>query len=349
MDFTFPSMIDRNNVDEVRKTLKLFQKCLKVKYDSICKKLDDERIKEFIRQRCENYTDAKGKMITSFLDKYTASIVIDRVLLNSNQIGKETLVTDPAQIKQHTIHHFQECTGGKPTPKVIPPQWKQQYEPKSYIRDDIYDNLMDAPSYDEWIQVIQHLPKDKAAGPTQITNEMLQHLGEHAQKILWFFVSACLRLNDIPDAWREANIYPIPKPTPWGCQLTNTCPITLLDTTRKAMIRLLNNRLSKIMSEHHVLRGNQFAGLPGKSTFEPIRIIHEIVQDAKEKNKELWVLFQDLSKAYDRVDISMLSHAMARLKLPTTFISLITNIFTERKNHVFTAVGTTDLYDVVPV
>ena len=73
---------------------------------------------------------------------------------------------------------------GKPTPKTIPPQWTQQYKPKSYIRDDIYDNLMDAPSYDEWIQVIQHLPKDKAAGPTQITNEMLQHLGEHVQKIL---------------------------------------------------------------------------------------------------------------------------------------------------------------------
>ena len=101
------------------------------------------------------------------------------------------------------------------------------------------------------------------------------------------------------------------------------------------------------MSEHHVLRGNQFTGLPGKSTFEPIRIIHEIVQDAKEKNKELWVLFQDLSKAYDRVDILILSHAMARLKLPSTFISLITNIFTERKNRVFTAVGTTDPYEVL--
>ena len=88
-------------------------------------------------------------MITSFLDKYTASIVIDRVLLNSNQIGKEILVTDPTQIKQHTIHHFQECTGGKPTSKIIPPEWKQQYEPKSYIRDDIYDNLMDAPSYEK--------------------------------------------------------------------------------------------------------------------------------------------------------------------------------------------------------
>ena len=43
----------------------------------------------------------------------------------------------------------------------------------------------------------------------------------------------------------------------------------------------------------------------------------------------------------------MLSHAIARLKLPSTFISLITNIFTERKNRVFTAVGTTDPYEVL--
>ena len=45
---------------------------------------------------------------------------------------------------------------------------------------------MDAPSYDEWIQVIQHLPKDKAAGQTQITNEMLQHLGDTLKKFYGF-------------------------------------------------------------------------------------------------------------------------------------------------------------------
>ena len=106
LDFTFPTTIDTYNIDDIRKKFQLIQKCLKVKYDLINKKLMDERIKEFVRQRCENYKDAKGKMITSFLDKYTASIVIDRVLLNNTQIGQETLVTDPTQIKQHTIRHF---------------------------------------------------------------------------------------------------------------------------------------------------------------------------------------------------------------------------------------------------
>ena len=68
---------------------------------------------------------------------------------------------------------------------------------------------------------------------------------------------------------------------------------------------------------------------------------------AKESNNELWILFQDLSKAYDRVNIKMLTKAMERLKLPSSFIQLIANLFTDRENEVFTAIGTTPFYKVL--
>ena len=60
---------------------------------------------------------------------------------------------------------------------------------------------------------------------------------------------------------------------------------------------------------------------------EPIRIMNEIIDDAKENNKELWILFQDLSKCYDRVDINILRKAMHRIKLPDSFTNLITSLF----------------------
>ena len=161
------------------------------------------------------------------------------------------------------------------------------------------------------------------------------------------YIAACIRLNDIPNRWRKANIYPIPKPRPWNCDLNNTRPITLLETPRKVMIRLLNNRLASIMVKHKVLKSNQFAGLPQSSTFEPIRIVNEILQDAREKNNEIWVLFQDLSKAYDRVNIFMLEKALLRLKLPLPFVDLMKNIFTNRRNSIFTESGMTDPYDVL--
>ena len=50
------------------------------------------------------------------------------------------------------------------------------------------------------VEVIRQLPKHKAASITKITNEMLQHLGDTAMDILWKYVSACLRLNQIPSA-----------------------------------------------------------------------------------------------------------------------------------------------------
>jgi len=74
---------------------------------------------------------------------------------------------------------------------------------------------------------------------------------------------------------------------------------------------------------------------------EPIRILDNLLYDAKIKNQELWMLFLDMSKAYDRVNIDMLKKAMYRLKLPPAFVEFTSNIFTNRHNKVFTAHGLT--------
>ena len=59
----------------------------------------------------------------------------------------------------------------------------------------------------------------------------------------------------------------------------------LLDTMRKAVMKIITNRLSTILANHKVLKGNNFAGLPGGSTELPIKIMNMILEDAKEHNK----------------------------------------------------------------
>ena len=54
-----------------------------------------------------------------------------------------------------------------------------------------------------------------------------------------------------------------------------------------------------------------------------------------------------MSKADDRVNIFMLRKAMARLCIPSFFINIITNLFLNRSNSVFTAYGNTDPYNVI--
>ena len=54
-----------------------------------------------------------------------------------------------------------------------------------------------------------------------------------------------------------------------------------------------------------------------------------------------------MSKVYDQINIYMLQKAMNHLKIPFPFITLITNLFTNHTNQVFTHHGITDPYNVI--
>ncbi|CAB4413974.1 unnamed protein product [Rhizophagus irregularis] len=84
----------------------------------------------------------------------------------------------------------------------------------------------------------------------------------------------------------------------------------------KLTLEPMKGMLSKIFTTNDILKGYQFAGLPKKSTFEPLRIVNEIINYAEQNKKEMWFLMLDMSKAYDRVNIPMLENAMRRINLP---------------------------------
>jgi hypothetical protein len=71
-----------------------------------------------------------------------------------------------------------------------------------------------------------------------------------------------------------------------------------------------------------------------------------LLEDANENNKEIWVLLQDLSKAYDWVDLIYRKLALQRIKVPELAINLLINLFTARKNAILTTNGISDYYDV---
>src|SRR6266542_5205870 len=118
----------------------------------------------------------------------------------------------------------------------------------------------------------------------------------------------------------------------------------LLNTLRKTTMKVLTNRLSRILIKHSILKGRNYAGLPGGSTEIPIKLMQMVMKDAKYHKKSLWILLQDLSKAYDRVDINILKLAMIRIKLFPFCISFILDFFIHCKNAVYTADGITDYY-----
>src|SRR4051812_10275076 len=58
------------------------------------------------------------------------------------------------------------------------------------------------------------------------------------------------------------------------------------------------------------------------------------------------MVFQDMSKAYDTVDLDVLSMALLRVKIPTKIVSTIRNCFANILNTVITSVGLTQPYTI---
>src|SRR2546429_556784 len=112
------------------------------------------------------------------------------------------------------------------------------------------------------------------------------------------------------------------------------------------MTKIMTNRLTSILSVHKILKGNNYAGLSGGSCHTPIHILELIIHDSNTYNKPLFIFFQDISKAFDSIDVNMLELAMQRLRIPQGFIKLTLNLFNNRSNRVIIANGLLDPYKV---
>ena len=175
--------------------------------------------------------------------------------------------------------------------------------------------------------MLMDLKKNTAPGISGITYTLIQAASAKVQEIFRLYAERCICTGIVPRNWKVSQIYPIPKDTDWQFDLNNVRPIALLETFRKCTTKILTKRLAQILSEKRILKGPNFAGLPGNSTEEPVHIVNAIMEDAKEKNKELWLVLQDMKKAFDSVSLVALEKAMKRVKLPEVTISLIINLF----------------------
>src|SRR3954447_22798716 len=189
-------------------------------------------------------------------------------------------------------------------------EWQLAYLPDDDIDQSIYNNLLSLPTNDEWNAAVKALSHNKAAGISGIPYEFIQQLSSEASLYLKLLVTECFDSEEILSQWKDVTIYLIPKPYDWNCYLSNTRPITLLDTARKLMTKIMNKCLSFTLAANSVLKGNNYAGLLGSNYASSIAILELIIQDAKSHNKPLFIFLQDISKAFDSMDVNMLQLVM---------------------------------------
>src|SRR5260363_40246 len=130
----------------------------------------------------------------------------------------------------------------------------------------------------------------------------------------------------MPRKWKIGQIFPIPKLAEWDYALASTRPIMLLETFKKSLVRIVQKRLSSVLTQHRILKGQNYAGLLEEATSIPIHIFNNLLEEAREEKKELWVFFQEIKKAFDSVCSESIDKAMCRIKIPEKTCRFITEL-----------------------
>jgi hypothetical protein len=239
-----------------------------------------DSIKLYTDQCDINFSDNKKSFLSSALNWDIQCIVLDRVLTTSLPPSFiPILLLRPEDIKHVAVLHFQNfvqpALNEYKDLSDFPFRWQAVYEPLDSVDPSLYDHILSPILMDELVTTLASLPSHKAAGLSGITYKMLHLLPDAGCTVLLNLCNQCFLQSDIPEDWRMANVYPIPKPHKFEGLLKNTCPITLLETVCKLLVKILYLRLSKILSSHCVLQGGNFTGLLGGSTTPLIIILDQ--------------------------------------------------------------------------
>ena len=101
-----------------------------------------------------------------------------------------------------------------------------------------------------------------------------------------------------------------------------------------------------MFSQHLILSSYNYVTLPNNNTSISIHLLNNLIKDASCNYKPIWLLSQDMSKAYDSVNLNLLQKSLQCLALPHSIINAIINILHDQQNQVITNLGLTSLYPV---
>jgi hypothetical protein len=159
-------------------------------------------------------------------------------------------------------------------------------------------------------------------------------------------MSACLRLHMMPTLGKRSIIVPIPKKRNKPMDMSNIRPISLQSALTKLLSKLLATRLAHILAAHPILHTAQEAFIKNGAISNCIDTWLDVWEVSKSRKSDCFSIFYDIKAAYDSVQHMDLLRSLHRLRLPTSFITLIADSLCDLTSCVRTVYGFTDDFPV---
>lgn len=172
---------------------------------------------------------------------------------------------------------------------------------------------------------------DKAPGKDGIKFKYVKCIPEVFLKRITGCFNMCIRKGKFPNCWKEAVLALIPKD-----ELNTKCPkvrpICLLAELGKILERILVNRIEQWMVEHPESRltENQYGFRPGKSTYDALYRVRELINAETHDGKVVAGASLDIMNAFNSLRWKHILDALRDKGFPEYLRRLISDYLSER-------------------
>ncbi len=326
--------INKNNITNELKNLKNKRK----EIQKNIYKMSREDMEGQIKIAAQHLIEEQNKNPKSFYNKLNGKEKTDRTdiyQIKKEIEGKTYVISKPEEVVEEVGQYWTKLFQATP-PDTPEPKWLKKINKVKWNHQELIGKI----DMEEIKSVIKNLKKKKAAGSDKIPNEFFMDAPDPILHLFMEIYNKCLELGKIPEQWKEGIIHPIFKKGD-KFELTNFRPIALLQTQYKIYSAIINNRISKQMKSLGVYSRFQGAWQKNKLTTNNVKVLINILEDAKEYNKELHTLFIDITKAYDSVEHWGLLQICERYGMNKEFTKVIASLIEDTHTRVITQYGLT--------
>ena len=153
---------------------------------------------------------------------------------------------------------------------------------------------------------LESITTNKARGGDGIPVELFQILNDDAVKALHSICQQIWKTQQWPQDWKRSIFIPIPKKGS-AQECSNSHTIALISHASKVMLKILQARFQQYVNWE--LPDVQAGFRKGRGTRDQIANIHEIIEKAKEFQKNIYFCFIDYAKAFFCVDQNKLENS----------------------------------------
>jgi exonuclease III len=193
---------------------------------------------------------------------------------------------------------------------------------------------------------ISKAKRGTAPGPDLHTPEILASLSDSDLELITDEMNACMQKKTIPQSWTKSLIRLLYKGTGNPLQLTNYRSISLLSCVYKLYSWILFARLKRFLDDNMQLSNLQAGFRNDKSCATHLHTLLGIYEDAKQHSNPIHVIFVDLQRAFDSVEIWTINEALEDHRVPKEFRQIIMSLYKDAKSAVIMPWGITEWFKI---